>query len=312
MVTKRIAALFRAGLISLFFVLFFPFNSYAAAGSISVEPVSGNYSSGQTFQAALKIDGGGRPLNAAKANISVSEGLQIESLTLGDCGFAFVTTPSKNSPSFAGVILGGSENSCTVYTMQLKVVGGSNGFVYIADGSIKAYDNSEEIFAKSNNSSYSFKGTSSTRSVLANATPTQAPLVSDANGEKFYTLLYGIIPEGKSNGENLKVILDEGQPTQMIVVPSPSSDDPNVLTAVFDNVSEGVHTLEVFDKDNSISEEIVNVEGQNREISLGVAPKPSSSMLMYALAGLIIVTVLSVLIVGIVFILRKKRQGQLG
>lgn len=310
MVIKR----FINSFVFLFFAFVFLVNTkdgFVASGTISVQPLSGSYSNGETFDVSIRVDGGGTALNASKANVAVSESLQVENVILGDCGFAFVTTPSITSLSYAGVILGGSVNSCTVYRLKLKVISGSNGFVFISDGSIKSYDNSEEIFSKVNNSSYSFEGTTQAISSDFKPSPTQAPIISNSNGSKYYTLIYGVTPPGKSQVENLKVVLDQDQPNEIIVVPAPSSQDPTIFTAVFDNVEAGVHTIDVLENEESISQEVVNIEGQDREISLGVAPKPSTSILWYALAGIVLLVVVSIGVIATVFILKKRKLGQL-
>lgn len=310
MVTRN---LLRSAIISSLLLLFCASGvrpTHAASGSISVQPISGSYSNGETFEASIRVDGGGEALNASKASISVSEGLSVVGVTLGDCGFAFVTTPSLSSLSYAGVILGGSVNSCTVYTLKLKVVSGTNGYIFISDGSIKAFSDSIELISKVINSSYSFTGSSSNNSVASQPSPTQPPLVSDKNGMKYYTLIYGVTSNEEAKSK-MKVILDAALPSQIIVIPSLDKNDPNVLTAVFDNVEEGVHTVGVYDDEKPVSQEVVNIEGQNREVSLGVAPQPSASLIWYVLAGVITIIILSIIVIGIVFLISKRRQGQL-
>ncbi len=286
---------------------FFAFtkNSLAAEASISVVPQSGSYSNGQVFTASIKIDGGGVPFNASKANVSVSQNLSVQSLTLGDCGFAFVETPSTSSLSYAGVILGDSSSSCTVYTMSLKVNGSGNGFVFISEGSIKAYKGAQEILEKVNNSSYTFGSSTSTANSVQ-ATPTSAPLTS-SGGFKLYTVVYGIAAS-ESDTSDMKVILDPGQPNQMMMSVEALSDNPSVLAATFENVPEGVHEVEVLKNDASISKQIVNVEGPSREINLGVTPKPKTPIIWYLTAAIVIILILTIGIAGYILYWKKTHQ----
>lgn len=280
----------------------------AAGGIISVNPRSGDFLIGEKFQAQIRIDGGGTRFNAAKANVGVSENLTIENVILGDCGFAFVDTPSTSSPSFAGVILGGSSLSCTAFTLNLKVNGSNNGYVYVTDGSLKSLDGAREILENVENSSYSFP-TSSTASTVEQVSPTQQPLVS-TNGDKMYTLIYTIAADKVGNAADLIVVLDADLPTQTTTEVRQSPIDPEVYEAIFDNIPGGVHTVDVLSGSEKVSSEIVNVEGDNREISLGVSPKPAaSSLLGWLLLAVGLVTAISASVLGYIFYKRKFRNN---
>ncbi len=282
--------------------------SEAAGGSISVIPQSGKFVSGQKFQAQIKIDGGGTRFNAAKANISVSDNLRVEGVTLGDCGFAFVDTPSTSSLSFAGVILGDSSLSCTAYTISLRVIGPNSGSVFVTDGSLKSYDGAQEILENVVNSNYTFPSSGDSNTAMQ-VTPTQQPLIS-SSGEKMYTLVYTVPSEKESDVKDLSVVLDANLPTQMTSEIAPLPSDPTVFGAIFDNVPEGVHTVDVLSGSEKVSSEIVNVEGESREISLGVAPKPSTTpLLMIALVAVGLITLISALILGYIFYKKKIRNN---
>ena len=293
----------RAILLAVVVIFFWAIPSHAASGSITVIPQEGDFLNGEKFQAQIKIDGGGTRFNAAKANVSVSENLRVEGVTLGDCGFAYVDTPSLSSLSFAGVILGNSSQSCTAYTLSLRVTGANNGFVFISDGSIKSYDGAKEILEKIQNSSYSFPSSSvQEESVI---TPTQQPLVS-SNGQRMYTLVYSISSDKVSDVKNLDVILDQNLPTQMAGQLVQSPTDSTVYFAIFDNVVEGVHTVDVLAGSEKLSSEIVNVEGDSREISLGVSPRHEAvSMLVWMLLAVGLIVVVSAIILGYLFYRRK-------
>lgn len=115
--------------------------------SMKLEPSSGDHLVGQTFQVALKIDGGGTLFNAAQVSMSTTPNLKIENLTFGDCGFALVESPTNTNPSFAGVILGGSSTSCTVYTLTVKALSVGDGKITLSNAKVKSYGNATEILS---------------------------------------------------------------------------------------------------------------------------------------------------------------------
>lgn len=308
MVTKWIRWIFPIVFSISFLILpFFVNIANAASGSISVVPKNGSYSIGDTFEVNIKVDGGGEAFNAVKANVSISENLKIQRLTLGDCGFAFVQTPTVSSPSFAGVILGGSKNSCTVYSISLIVTAPNNAFVYLSDGSIKSYNGANEIMNKVENSSYTVSSSSQgNEKTLTAVEPTHPPITS-ADGEKMYSLVYTISAD-PSKSSDIVVVLDPNLPTQMQSQVSPALQDRTVLSAVFDNVDEGVHTIEVREGGNILSSEVVNLSGDNREINLGVQPKnPPVNLLVVAVAALGIIILLASLVLGYVYYMKKRQ-----
>ncbi len=294
-------------------VFVFALNSYAASGTISVVPATGNYQKGQIFTAAIKINGGGTKFNASKANVAVSQNLTVQSVTLGDCDFAFVNTPSMGSLAFAGVILGGSADDCVVYTMNLKANSSGTGFVFLSDGSIRSYRGAEELLSKVNNSSYVFDdataGNSGGTTVAAVPSPTQAPLTL-ANGTKLYTLVYNIDSVDKK-ATSLQVALDPGTPNQMLATPSQSKDDPSVYAAIFENVPQGVHSITVLDDEKPVSKQIVNIAGQNREITVGVTPNAggTGSLFWYIVLAIVAIVLLTVGVLGYVIMWRKRHPG---
>lgn len=294
----------------LFFFLFVSFYSKAdaASGSMSVIPKSGQYKIGDLIEASIHIDGAGTAFNAAKANIAVSQNLKIENLTLGDCGFAFIQTPTVNSPRFTGVLLGSSKNSCNVMTLTLKVTGPNNAFVYISDGSIKAYKGAGELLNNVVNSSYTIASNSQNQGLVSDiqASPTQPPL-SSTTGEKMYSLTYTISAD-TSKASDLTVVLDPNTPSEMDTSPAPATlVDKTILSAVFDNVPEGVHTIEVRDKGNVVSSEVITLNGDNRDISLGVKPShPVFSLFNIAVTALILIFLISSGMAFYIFYWRKR------
>jgi len=310
---KKIAQNFLSPLaIGIFALLIFVTNSYAASGSISVIPASGTYQSGQTFSAAIKIDGGGEKFNAAKASVATSQNLTVQSVTLGDCDFALVSTPSIGSLAFAGVILGGSSDDCVVYKMNLKATSSGTGFVFLSDGSIKSYKGAEELLSKVNNSSYVFDdataGNSSVNTAAVTPNPTQAPLAL-ANGTKLYTLIYNI-ESVDDKTSSLQVALDPGTPTQMLATPLQSKNDPSLYAVIFENVPQGVHAITVLDDEKPISKQIVNISGQNREITVRVTPNAGGTgpLFWYIVIAIVAIVLLTVGVLGYVIVWRKRHS----
>lgn len=309
---RRFLSSFTLGIVAtLLFVNF----SYAASGSISVIPASGTYDKGQTFTVAIKIDGGGTKFNAAKSNVAVSQNLTVDSVTLGNCDFALVNTPTVGSLSFAGVILGGSTDSCTIYTMNLKATSGGTGFVFLSDGSIKSYKGATEILQNLNNSSYVFnqpEGSTNQNSTVAAPTPTQPPITL-ANGTKLYTLVYNIDTVSKNNQPNMKVTLDPGTPNEMLSTPTQSKEDPTVYSAIFENVPQGVHALTVFEGENPVSKQVVNIAGTNREITVGVTPKEAGagSLVMWIILAVGLVVAITTGIFAYLVIWKKRHPATL-
>jgi hypothetical protein len=293
-----------------FFIMVFSFAAgfvYAADGTISVEPLKGNFDNQQVFSADIRIDGGGVAFNASKASVAVSPNLRVESITLGNCGFAFVRTPSTASLSYAGVILGGSKTSCTVYTMKLKVLSQGSGYVFISDGAVKSYKGAEEILSSIKNSSYVFGNNQSvgTSSVLPTPVPTQPPLML-ANGEKLYTLTYSVAAPNDESTSSVAVVLDPQLPSKVTANPSPIRENPSVLAATFNNVPEGVHTLSVLANNKPVSNEIVTITGPNREISFGTSPKQSTVYQSYIIMVVALVIALTGGVIGYIFYWKKN------
>src|SRR5947209_20054927 len=88
--------------------------AFAANGTIKVSPGNGTYAN--SFTINMVIDGGGQSFNAAQAAIKLSQNLAVKDITLGNCNFSFIKTPSVDDLSFSGAILGGSVSNCTLYT----------------------------------------------------------------------------------------------------------------------------------------------------------------------------------------------------
>lgn len=269
--------------------LFTATSTFATNGTISVTPGTGNYANGQLFSIAIKIDGEGTSFNAAKATVTTSSTINIQGLSLGDCGFAFVKTPTKGDPSFAGVILGGSTKNCIVFTLQLKAVRLGTGNVTISDASIKSYSGANELLSSIKGGSYIIaEASSSTVTTSSELTPTQAPLLA-ANGIKQYDISYTVSLPNNIPVSEVSVILDPELPDKMTAILAQIPDNPATIIATFQDVPEGVHTITTFHKNKPLSTQIVNVTGANRNLEFGITAKRASPIwIWYVLTAVII------------------------
>ncbi len=154
--------------------------------TISVNPASGAFTVGQQFNVDMVIDGGGQTFNAAQADVSISSNLSVQSLSItpaasGGCNFTFVKaskTPTSANPSFAGAILNGSSSHCVLYTIVLQTTATGTATINLTKGSVKAYENSAEIFLSSQSGSYSVNPVTiptPTGAPTATPSPTVAP-----------------------------------------------------------------------------------------------------------------------------------------
>ncbi|MDE2589108.1 MAG: hypothetical protein KGL95_05530, partial [Patescibacteria group bacterium] len=160
----------------------FNFASTNKTAVISVSPYTGTYNIGDTFTVNLIVDGGGQVFNAARATVTVSSNLTVQSLTApdpasGGCGFVYPapkSTPTPSNPSFAGAILNASSPRCIVYSMTLVANTTGTGTIALTQESVKAYSNSAEIFLSSQDGTYSL---GITPTPTTNPTPTPTPIV---------------------------------------------------------------------------------------------------------------------------------------
>lgn len=132
---------------------------------IVISPQSGSFVQGQQFSVNLAVNGGSQNFNSAKADVSVSNNLSIQSLYLipvesGGCNLTFVdanSSPTYQNPSFNGILTSGSSASCTLYTLVLKTNTSGTASVSITNASVKSFPNGDEIFKSSQNGTYFIK-----------------------------------------------------------------------------------------------------------------------------------------------------------
>lgn len=290
-------------------VMFFLFlaagpRSYAANGSISVSPVSGSYEAGSWITADIKIDGGGSAFNAAKATVSLVPQQQIQSVILGDCGFAMIKPPTTSNLSFVGALLGTSSNSCTAFTFTFRASAGTQQII-LSDGSIKSLHGALELLSHIRNATFTINGNSATNAVeaLSPISPTQPPIQSGET--KLYTITYSVVlPKGVAPSSVLAT-LDSNAPAQTNVTQI-SPQEPAVLTATFEGVVEGAHTLSAFYNNNQIAEQIVNVSGNDKNLSFGNTAKQTS--FTWVLMVLLLLAIVGICI-GVFFLYKRYKKN---
>lgn len=292
--------------IFVYFLIFFVLtvkSAMAANGSISITPQTGEYVIGQKIKVLVKINGGATLFNAAKAKVFIPETLHLDSVIIGDCIFAFVVTPTNNNPSFAGVILGGSSKSCTVYELNLTAQKSGNGNITFSDASIKARDGASEILSTVSGSNFSVKDSGTTPIEPSVVNPTEAPRIID--GVKSYDITYSVSVPNVNSLAGVLVSLDPQLPSKITAISTLNSDNPDTVVALFQNVPEGIHTITTYNNNKLLTSQIVNVSGSNRYLEIGSVEKQETPIMLYVaiLTGILI----SILAIAIFIYLRKGK-----
>lgn len=292
--------------ITFFIFLFSNQNAFAVSGNISVSPQSGSYSIGDIYSAKITINGGGTPFNAAKASISTSQTLRVTELTMGDCDFAFVKTPTISDISFAGVLLGSSTQSCTLYNLKIKAISPGSAYILLSDASIKSYKGALELISTIQNGNYTFKNQSSTNNLnVSEINPTQAPKL-DSSGRKLYDISYSITLPNNIPASDVITTLDSISPTQTNIVPSTQSNTTS-LEILFKNIPQGVHKITSSYKNQPIADQIITLSGNNKDLVFGTsAVKDENQYLVWYLLILLLLISLSIVCVVIYKVHQNK------
>ena len=292
--------IFRKIISSFFAAIFFIFlfsnqKILATSGSISVNPQSGNYEVESIFSANITIDGGGTPFNAARATASTSQTLNITDITIGDCGFAFVKTPTISDVSFAGVILGSSTKACTLYNLKIEAVSPGEAYILLSDASIKSYKGASELISSIKNGNYTFSNKSSLNntSVIV-VSPTQAPKL-DPNGNKLYDVSYSVTLPNNIPASEVVTTLDSILPAQTTIVPSAKTNS-TTLKLAFENIPQGVHKITSVYKNQPIADQIVTLSGNNKYLVFGTSAVKNDNqyLVWYALIALLLISLSTV------------------
>lgn len=295
-------------------------NPIQAAGpaSLSVNPDAKSVQVGTPFSVDIVVDGGGNPIIVAEAKVTVSQNLTIEEITLGNCYFAFIKTPTTSDPSFIGGIPGGSSNKCTIYSMKLQPTSAGNGTVTISNGAVKSSVDASELLGSYQNGNYVV-----TNSNSANVNVTSLPpVVADQNQNTqiqttqsnldSYTLNLSVVDkDGKAGGGNL-VILYTADGTLITTTKTNNKGEVQIP-----NVKAGTYNVVVADGDTKIAEQVVTVNGSNPTMKFTVRGTISASnptTANHAVRNLIlsasVLLILAATIVGAFLFLKRRKNKQ--
>lgn len=274
--------------LSILFVLLIGFLSFtflgrqpaqaAASATIGLSPKSGVF--GKQFTISVVVNGNGQQFNAAQATVTIPSNLSIQDLVTGDCNFSFLQTPTITNPSFAGIHLGGSLQSCTVYTLTLAPVTKGNATITLSQGSVRRFGDAANILAGMDKGTYTL-----TNVVKVTPQPTIAP--SQGN-------LYSVL---------LTLQTTEQKPVQQTIVtlksvatthPQKAKTD-NLGRVQFTNLQPGIYDALV---SSYSGDHIINLAGSNHTLILGITLEPHQNILLKNLANP--VSLIGMVIVGII------------
>ncbi len=237
----------------LFISIVFAQPVFASGATIGPSPNSGSY--GKSFTVNMVIDGNGEKFNAAEAAVDVSSNLKIQNLTLGDCNFSFLRTPSIENPSFAGIIISTYSTRCIAYTLTLAPVQKSAATITLSKGSIKRYGDAHEILSSTMNGTYTLTG------VVKDVLETDTKNTSQ-NG--LYTLSLKIV-SANAPVQNAIITLNAVSKQN-----NRQGITDNSGTASFANLKSGIYDAIIKHDNNKVGETIVNVSGANHILSLTI------------------------------------------
>jgi hypothetical protein len=241
-------------------IIFFSFlgkqKVYAANTTIGFFPSMGSFNN--EFTVNLIVDGHGDKFNAAQATVSISSGLAVKDIVLGNCNFSFLKTPSRKSPSFAGVILSTNSTKCAVYSLTLVPIAKGNGVLSLSDGSVKRYGDAANVLSSTQNGSYTL-----TAALKAPSVP------GDETKQKSQTGLYTV---------NLTILSAKNTPmSNTIVILTPVSGKTRqeattkeAGTVHFTNLQPGIYNATIEKDSTKVGEHIINVSGANHVLTFGI------------------------------------------
>ncbi len=269
-------------------ILFFSYapNILAASTTMGFSPRTGSYN--KSFTTDLVIDGHGDEFNAAKATVTVSPNFAIQELTLGDCKFSFTTTPSILTPSFEGIILGGSSKKCTVYTLTLVPVAKGNATITLSQTTVRRFGDAANVLSTTQNANFSLTATS-----INTAKQIQPTIILPQNGT--YTILLKILLTDNKPVENTQITMSS------VATKQPLKKNTDKLGNVqFSNIESGVYEITVA---NKTDKNILNVSGRNHIITLGIKLQPEEQMIsLMNLKNIIMPLIIGVIVILFIII----------
>lgn len=258
---------------NIFFVLIIGFfvvfifsvkTSFAASTTIGFSPDKGSF--GKPFSVDLVIDGHGDKFNATQATVTPSSNLAIKDLSLGDCNFSFLKTPTIQNPSFAGIIISTYANKCTAYTLTLVPVKKGTATILLSKGSVKRYGDAANILSSINDASYNLTAALKDPQVLGTQTL-----------------------QNNRYAVNLTILNSENTPASDVTVTLNSVSNKNNQTkntdpsgkVQFTNIKKGIYEAIVMKNNTKIGANIINVSGTNHVLALSInlAAQKNNSLL---------------------------------
>ncbi|HVZ11887.1 MAG TPA: hypothetical protein VG965_02560 [Patescibacteria group bacterium] len=274
---------------------------FAAGGSIRAVPSVLNPTSGESFDVDIVVNGGGVAFNTAKASITVASNLEVRDLILGNCGFSFVVTPTTSNPSFVGAVLGGGIDSCTAFTLKLKLKDANTGTVTVSDGSIVASSDHSQLISVMQGGIYQAQ---KNQQHAVNLTPLPVIAVSPSS-KSTNSVTNGPIQTELNEYTLLVTYLDAnehpiyGAKVSIANSPATGTTDYNGH-AVLAGIQSGVNTLNV-QKNNKNVSEIISLSGSNPVVSFSIKDGATTNSLPNPGLTNIAVTPLMI-IVGIIIV----------
>ena len=228
-------------------------SAFAANTTIEFSPKNGSFN--KPFTVDLVIDGHGDKFNAAEATVLSSSNLAIKDLSLGDCNFSFLQTPSIQNPSFAGVIISTYTTKCTAYTLTLVPTTKGKASLELAKASVKRYGDAANILSSISNASYDLTSALQRPSLLDTQT--------QQNNE--YTLLLTVLASENSPASHVTVTLNSVSIKNKI---QKTTDQSGKIQ--FTGLQKGVYDAVITENNNKVGENIVNINGTNKILSLSI------------------------------------------
>jgi hypothetical protein len=231
-------------------------NVFAADTTIAPSPSKGSFN--KPFSVNMVIDGHGDKFNAAQAKVNISSNLIVQNLTLGDCNFSFLHTPSIENPSFAGVIISTYSTKCTVYTLTLAPKEKGKAKINLSNVSIKRYGDAVNILSSVANGSYNLTG-------VTNTATGQINQVENTSTKGLYTLYLKVFSSGTTPVSDAIVTLNATSARN-----KHTGITDKIGTAHFSNLQSGVYDAVVTEKGSKVGETIINVNGTNHVLTLSI------------------------------------------
>jgi len=242
--TVKVAIVFT----SLFF--FFFSQTLAEAATLQISPGSGTYSSGQTFTATVRVQPGGKSINAVEADLKFDPAtLSVVSISKDGSAFSLWTVEPTFSNAAGTIKFGGGSPSpfsavSTLVNITFRTVSNGTGAVSFSSASILAADGrGTDVYQPSTPASYTISAAAAPPPPPATPTPATPTPREVANEE---AIIFGDPPRAPEIG-------------------SPAFLDPEVWYKTTDGVFQWTLPFDVNAVAIEISTSSENVPSKNKE-----------------------------------------------